>query len=128
MIDSTSTATAPGPTAARRALVFAGAVVAAASVALSAYASHVAGGAGQMALLVGAAIGFGHGLALAALSGQARRRVALYALVAMLAGALLFSGGLAVAHFTGVAARTAPFGGSLLIAAWLAWAVDALRK
>jgi len=128
MIDSAVTATASGPTAAQRALAFAGAVVAAASVALSAYASHVAGGAGQMALLVGAAIAFGHGLALAALSGQARRRLALYALVAILVGTLLFSGGLAVAHFTGAAARTAPFGGSLLIVAWLAWAADALRR
>ncbi|HEY9541483.1 MAG TPA: DUF423 domain-containing protein, partial [Luteimonas sp.] len=78
--------------------------------------------------LTGAAIAFGHGLALAALSRQARRRMAVLALAAILAGTLLFSGGLVVAHFTGAAARTAPFGGSLLIVAWLAWAVDALRK
>lgn len=105
-----------------------GAILAAAAVALSAYASHVAVGPGQAALLIGAAIAFGHGLALAALSRQARRRMAVLALVAILAGTLLFSGGLVVAHFTGAAARTVPFGGSLLIVAWLAWAVDALRK
>src|SRR3546814_1352231 len=80
---------------------------------LSAYASHVAVGAGQAALLTGAAIAFGHGLALAALSRQARRRMAVLALAAILAGTLLFSSGLVVAHFTGAAARTAPFGGSL---------------
>src|SRR3546814_13573047 len=62
------------------------------------------------------------------LSRQARRRMAVLALAAILAGTLLFSGGLVVAHFTGAAARTAPFGGPLLIVAWLAWAVDALRK
>jgi uncharacterized membrane protein YgdD (TMEM256/DUF423 family) len=126
MIDSTSTAAGPG--AAQRSLAFAGAILAAASVGLSAYASHVAVGAGQAALLIGAAIAFGHGLALAALSRQARRRMAMFALVAILTGTLLFSGGLVAAYFTGAAARTAPFGGSLLIVAWLAWAVDALRK
>src|SRR3546814_13979220 len=93
------------------------------SVGLSAYASHVAVGAGQAALLTGAAIAFGHGLALAALSRQARRRMAVLALAAILAGTLLFSGGLVVAHFTGAAARTAPFGGSLLLVAWLAWEI-----
>ena len=128
MIDSISAVAMPGPTAMQRSLAFAGAILAAASVALSAYASHVAVGAGQAALLIGAAIAFGHGLALAALSRQARSRMALFALAAILAGTLLFSGGVVVAHFTGAAARTAPFGGSLLIVAWLAWAVDALRK
>src|SRR3546814_14445951 len=76
-------------------------------------------GAGQAGLLAGAAIAFGHGLALAALSRQARRRMAVLALAAILAGTLPFSGGLVVAHFTGAAARTAPFGGSLLIGGWL---------
>ena len=128
MIDSISAVVIHDQTAAQRSLAFAGAILAAASVALSAYASHVAGGAGQAALLIGAAIAFGHGLALAALSPRARRRMAMSALVAILAGTLLFSGGVVVAHFTGAAARTAPFGGSLLIVAWLAWAVDALRK
>lgn len=125
MIDSIPTTAATGT---QRSLASAGAVLAAASVALSAYASHVAAGAGQSALLIGAAIAFGHGLALASLSRQARRRMAVLALVAILAGTLLFSGGLVVAHFTGAAARMAPFGGSLLIVAWLAWAIDALRK
>ncbi len=111
----------------KRWLCFAGAVLAAASVALSAYASHGASGAGQASLQAAAAIAFGHGVALAALAHLARRKLAATALLAMLLGTLLFSGGVAVAHVADVAARTAPFGGTLLIAAWLAWAVDALR-
>jgi len=107
---------------------FAGALLAAASVALSAYASHAASGAGQATLQAAAAIAFGHGVALAALSPLARGRLAATALLAMLLGTLLFSGGIVVAHFADVAARTAPFGGTLLIAAWLAWAFDALRR
>ncbi len=126
MIDSTP-GTGPA-TAAQRWLAFAGAILAAASVALSAYASHAASGAGQASLQSAAAIAFGHGIALAALSHRARRRVASIALAAMLLGILLFSGGLVVAHFAGVPAHTAPFGGSLLIVAWLAWAMDALRR
>jgi uncharacterized membrane protein YgdD (TMEM256/DUF423 family) len=125
MIDSMPTT---NPTAAQRWLAFAGAVLAAASVALSAYASHAAGAAGQGSLQAAAAIAFGHGIALAALSSLARRRLAHIALAAMLLGTLLFSGGVVVAQVAGVAARIAPFGGSLLIVAWLAWALDALRR
>jgi uncharacterized membrane protein YgdD (TMEM256/DUF423 family) len=79
-------------------------------------------------LQAAAAIAFGHGIALAALSSLARRRLAHIALAAMLLGTLLFSGGVVVAQVAGVAARIAPFGGSLLIVAWLAWALDALRR
>jgi uncharacterized membrane protein YgdD (TMEM256/DUF423 family) len=125
MIDSMPPA---GPAIARRWFAFAGAILAGASVVLSAYASHAAHGAGQASLQAGAAIAFGHGIALAALSHLARRRLAIFALAAMLLGTLLFSGALVVAHVAGVPARTAPFGGSLLIAAWLAWALDALRR
>lgn len=107
---------------------FAGGLLAAAAVALSAYAAHAAAGAAQAALQSAAAIAFGHGLALAALAHSARRRMASLALLAMLVGTLLFSGGLVVAHLAGLAARTAPVGGSLLIVAWLVWAVDALRR
>lgn len=107
---------------------FAGALLAAASVALSAYASHADSGAGQASLQAAAAIAFGHGVALAALSPLARGRLAATALLAMLLGTLLFSGGIVVAHFADGLARTAPFGGTLLIAAWLAWAIDALRR
>lgn len=106
---------------------FAGAILAAGSVALSAYASHGADGAGRAALHVAAAIAFGHGIALAALSRLAVRRLAMASLAGLLLGTVLFSGGIAVAHFGGLQARVAPFGGTLLIAAWLAWAADALR-
>jgi len=114
--------------AARRWFGFSGAILAAGSVALSAYASHAASGAGQASLYVAAAIAFGHGIVLVALPHLARRRLAIVALIAMLLGVALFSGGLVIAHATGLPARTAPFGGSLLIAAWLAWAIDALRS
>ncbi|GAA3929722.1 DUF423 domain-containing protein [Luteimonas lutimaris] len=113
--------------AAIRWLGSAGAVLAASSVALSAYASHGATGAGQATLHVAAAVAFGHGVALAALSRLAGRRLAVASLSGLLLGTLLFSGGIAVAHFAGVPARVAPFGGTLLIVAWLAWAADALR-
>jgi len=108
-------------------LGFAGGALSAASVALSAYASHGTSGAGQAALYVAAAVAFGHGIALAALARLARHRLAVASLSGLLLGTLLFSGGIAVAHLADVTARVAPFGGTLLIAAWLAWAADALR-
>jgi len=122
----------PDPAAAQAAaarwLGCAGAVLAAGSVALSAYASHGADRAGQAALYVAAAIAFGHGIALAALSRFAARRLAMASLAGLLLGTLLFSGGIVVAHFAGIPARAAPFGGTLLIVAWLAWAADTLRR
>lgn len=102
-----------------------GALLAGAAVALWAYAAHAAGGA---ALQPAAAIAFGHGVALAALSRVPRRRLGMAALAAMGLGVLLFSGGILVAHLAGVHARTAPFGGTVLIASWLALAIDALRS
>jgi uncharacterized membrane protein YgdD (TMEM256/DUF423 family) len=126
MIDSTSAAMAPGTRAGQRWLSFAGALLAAGAVALSAYAAHAAA-AGQANLGTAAALAFGHGVALVVLARMPHRRMAVLALVALLLGTLLFSGGLLVAHVAGVHARTAPFGGALLIAAWLAYAIDALR-
>jgi uncharacterized membrane protein YgdD (TMEM256/DUF423 family) len=122
---------APAPAMPRGArwLACAGALLAGAAVALWAYAAHAAGGgAAQAALQSAAAIAFGHGLALAALSRLPRRRLGMLALMTMGLGVLLFSGGILVAHLAGVHARTAPFGGTLLIASWLALAVDALRR
>lgn len=129
MIDPTSATrpASPATTTTQRWLAFAGAVLAAAAVALSAYAAHAATGAGQGGLQVAAAMAFGHGVALAALARMPQRRVALLALVALLLGTLLFSGGVFIAYATGLHARTAPVGGTLLIAAWLAYAIDALR-
>lgn len=130
MIDSTSASASLSRTAAvaQRWLACAGALLAGAAVALSAYAAHASAGAGQAGLYTAAAMAFGHGVALAALSRAPRRRLAVLALATMLLGSLLFCGGLVVAELAGMHARVAPFGGVLLIVAWLAYAIDALRN
>ena len=111
-----------------RLLVAAGAVLAAAAVALAAYAAHGASGPEQGRLLHAALFGFGHGVALAALAPQASRRLGRLALMLMLAGVLLFSGSLVAAVFLGTSTGLAPSGGSLMILAWLLYAADALRR
>lgn len=120
------TGSASIPPAARW-LGFLGALLCACAVALAAYASHAAT-VGQAALMIAAAVAFGHGLALAALSRQLRRRAAIVALYAMAVGTLLFSGALVASQLAGLPPRTAPFGGTLLIASWLTLAVGALRN
>ena len=112
----------------QRWLAFAGAVLAAASVALSAYASHGADVAARDQLALAAAFAFGHGLALAALGPRVSRGLGVIALSALLLGVLLFSGSLVAAQLLAAPARLAPFGGMLLIGGWLLYAVDALRK
>ncbi|MGJ7903855.1 DUF423 domain-containing protein [Lysobacter sp. 1R34A] len=119
----------PSPTLpGARALSAAGAVLAALAVALSAYAAHVADPAAQSRLQMAAVFAFGHGVALAALAPITRRRLARVALSALLVGVLVFSGGLAAAYFFGASTRLLPYGGSLMILAWLAYAADALRR
>lgn len=110
-------------------LACAGAVLAAAAVALSAWAAHGVADAQVAARLQMAALfGFGHGLALAALAPWVRRRLGLAALCLLLAGTLLFSGSLAGQALAGWPTRLAPAGGLALIAGWLLWALDALRR
>lgn len=109
-------------------LVACGAALAAAAVALAAYAAHGVEAAAQPHLQLAAAFAFGHGVALAALARGSLRRLSWIALSALLVGALLFAGGLAVTQAFGLPARTAPFGGGLLIAGWLLYAADALRR
>jgi uncharacterized membrane protein YgdD (TMEM256/DUF423 family) len=104
-----------------------GAIYAAAAIALAAYASHAAD-AGQEHLLLAAAMAFGHGVALAALSPGASGGFVRVALAAMAVGTLLFCGSLAGKALWGWPATLAPFGGSLLIAAWLALAMAQLRR
>ena len=113
--------------AGRRTMAAAGGVLAAAAVALAAYASHaVEPGAGAR-LGIAAAFAFGHGLALAALAPRAHGTAAQAALWALLAGVLLFAGSLAAAHFMGWPTRLAPLGGTLMILGWLGHAAAALR-
>ena len=111
-----------------RALAAGGALFAAVGVALSAYAAHVALGEGRAALQMAALFAFGHGIALAALAPRAVRTLAWLALAAMGLGVLLFSGSLGAAHFLGAPTTLAPVGGSLMILAWLVYAVDAMRR
>jgi len=111
-----------------RALASSGGVLAAASVALFAYAAHVAEPQVQASLHSAALFAFGHGIALATLAPQVARRLAVGALAGLLLGTLLFSGSLACAHFFGTSTPLAPLGGSLMILAWLLWAADATRR
>jgi uncharacterized membrane protein YgdD (TMEM256/DUF423 family) len=119
----------PGaPSVMTRALASSGAVLAAASVALSAYAAHGAAGDAQASLQQAALFAFVHGIALAALAPRATRALARLALAALLLGVLLFSGSLAGAHWLDMPTRWAPMGGGLMILAWLVYAVDAARR
>lgn len=105
-----------------------GALYAAVAVALAAYAAHVAAGPQQAHLQLAALFAFGHGIALAALAPGARRMPMRIALCGLWWGVLLFSGSLAANALAQWPVMLAPFGGSLLIGAWLLVAVDFLRR
>lgn len=110
-------------------LAAAGAVCAALAVALSAYAAHGAEGAAQTQLQTAALFLFGHGVALAALSPLAAgRTLRLLALAGLLLGTLLFAGSLAMHVLAAWPTSLAPSGGTLMIVAWLLWAVAAIRR
>ncbi len=111
-----------------RLLTAAGAVLAALSVALSAYAAHAVEPGAQHRLYTAAVFAFGHGIALVALAPHLRRMFTMAALWLLLLGTLLFSGSLTAAVLVGASTVLAPFGGTLMILAWLLVAVDALRR
>lgn len=111
-----------------RALTALGALMAAVSIALAAYAAHGLEPQSASRLQLAAVFAFGHGVALAALARTATRRLTLLALLGIAVGACLFAGSLLAAHFFDAPTRLAPFGGSLMILAWLAYAVDAMRR
>ena len=117
----------PVEVAVRRALGGIGSLLAGAAVALAAYAAHGAEGEAQARLAQAAAFAFAHGLALAALAPLAQRRRGLVALMAMLAGVLLFSGSLMGAALLGLPTALAPFGGMLMIGAWCVHGWDRWR-
>lgn len=108
----------PVEVAMRRTLGGIGSLLAGAAVGLAAYAAHGADGEAQARLAQAAAFTFAHGLALAALAPLAQRRRGLFALAAMLAGVVLFSGSLVGAALLGLPTALAPFGGLLMIGAW----------
>ena len=123
MSQSVATSSRPG-----RVLAAGGALIAALGVASSAYAAHVALDEGRAAMQMAALFALVHGMALAALAPHAARSLGRGALAAMLLGVLLFSGSLAAAHFLGAPTMLAPYGGGLMILAWLAYAADTLRR
>lgn len=105
-------------------LVGAGALLAAAGVALSAYAAHADGAARLQSAALMALV---HGVALAALGRRAHGALGRVALVALLLGTLVFAGALLGGHLAGWSTRPAPAGGLLMIGGWLLYAIDALR-
>lgn len=111
-----------------RLFAFNGALLAATSVALAAYAAHAVDGLAQSRLQTAAVFAFGHGVALVALAPAATGRVARIALLALYFGVLLFSGSLVFNVLAQWPTTLAPGGGLLLIGGWLLWAVDALRR
>lgn len=106
----------------------AGSVLAAGGVALSAYATHAAHGEARHFLYIAAVLGFGHGVALAALPPRSCGRLQFIALCGLLLGALLFSGSLTLRYVFDVPVRLAAAGGSVLILSWLLHAAATLRR
>ncbi|MDI9240537.1 DUF423 domain-containing protein [Lysobacter sp. LF1] len=112
---------------ATRLLAAAGALLAAASVAMAAYAAHAAQGVDASRMHNAALFAFGHGIALATLAARRPRALRTFALSTLLLGTLLFSGSLALAVFAGTRTTLAPIGGMAMIVSWLLIAIDALR-
>lgn len=108
-------------------LAAAGSLLAAAGVAVSAYAAHAVQGDARSALYTAAVLAFGHGIALAALAPRTATRLGLVALWGLLSGTVLFSGSLVLDHALGLPVALAPFGGSLLILSWLLHAAAGVR-
>ncbi len=105
----------------------------AAGVALAALATHAAGGpmlaTGAQFLILQAAGSLG-ALAVALRSSGAARNLMTIAAAAMLLGAALFSGDLAMRGLAGskLLWGTAPYGGTTMILGWLAVAVAAFLR
>lgn len=103
------------------------AAICAVSVALGAYASHVAAAQDQKRLAIAALFAFANGLALIVISPR-DSRLAAAAKSALLSGIVLFCGSLAAAALFSTSTAAAPLGGSLLILGWLLLAADFWRK
>jgi len=104
-----------------------GAACTAAAVALAALSSHAVQGPGQGQLHIAAALAFGHGVALAALSPATTRRLGRVALLVAYLGMLLFSGSLVFSVLAQWPTTLAPMGGMAMIAGWLLLAIDRAR-
>ncbi len=110
-------------------LAFAGALLAAFAVALSAYAAHgMADAHAQSSLQTAAIYAFGHGVALAALAAGTTRSLGRAGLFLLLLGTLLFSGSLVLNVLAQAGSKLAPAGGISLLLGWAIWALDATRR
>ena len=106
-----------------------GAVLAALAIGLSAYASHgVDDPHARGNLLTASLYAFAHGAVLVVLAQAPARPLRWVALGGLLLGTLLFAGSLAGGALLGWPTRLAPFGGTVLMAAWLLLAIDAARR
>lgn len=106
-----------------------GALLAAAAIGLSAYASHgVSDVLAQSHLNMAALYAFAHGAVLVAQGPRAHGMLARLALYVLLLGTLLFSGSLAGNALWQWPTRLAPIGGMALMAGWVLLAVNALRR
>lgn len=118
----------PAVDARARWLGAAGSVLAAATVALSAYSTHAAHGDARNFLYIAAVLGFGHGVAIAALAPRTNGLLRFIALCGLLLGTVLFSGSLTLRYLFEVPVRLAAIGGSVLILSWLLHAAATLRR
>ena len=110
-------------------LAFLGCLLAAAAIALSAYAAHASADlAAQSRLQTAAWFAFGHGAVLAALGAASERLLSKAGLGLLLLGTLLFSGSLVGGAMAGWSTALAPIGGTALMLGWLLLAVHALRR
>lgn len=106
-----------------------GGLLAAAAIGLAAYAAHGVADPQVQARLQNAALyAFGHGVALAALGAMAERTLARLALCLLLLGTLLFSGSLVGGALWQWSTRLAPAGGIAMMAGWVLFAFNALRR
>jgi uncharacterized membrane protein YgdD (TMEM256/DUF423 family) len=112
----------------RRVLAAAGAVCCASAVAWGAYSAHGIDAALRPRADSAMLVMLVHGLALTLLAPRQSARLELFALLGWFAGIVLFSGSLMLSITHDTPTRLAPFGGMLLIGAWLVHALAALRR
>jgi len=106
-----------------------GALLAASSIGLSAYAAHgVSDPLTQQHLNMAALYAFAHGAVLAALGPRAQGAIAHLALYVLLLGVLLFAGSLTGSALWQWPTRLAPVGGTTLMAGWVLLGINALRR
>jgi len=110
-----------------RALAGLGALACGIAVGIGAYAMHGAlTPQNHQRLVVVAVFLFAHGLALAALAPHARSRLRQGGCLALTIGTILFAGSLVLSASLGIAPTLAPFGGGMLMLAWLLIGLDFL--